>query len=308
MERGRIMNGEISVDEQVVTQIAEISFGRGHVGEKFPLTTDEAKTNFAAQLHSHEAPLTKTNTADCGDERPTVSLADGTTDPDVLRKRVAPQLFGGLGLATTKALVAANAAIVSDAENIWDAYLLVSNLLQQMGEEDGGHEGCGAAASVEASVANAINHELLLPGVSLFVGESAETDALLRKNTDTKQARLHAGFYAAWDPAKHVEHLTRNFPQNFSYLQGDPNDILTHGHNGSGIFVITNENVGFEKNAFAEDTAGQQAFAVTLPKMRELAYKLGVNDEERQRILIGFADDTLHVGAGIVTSGMPVFA
>ena len=75
---------------------------------------------------------------------------------------------------------------------------------------------------------------------------------------------------------------------------------------GSGVYVITEAERGFAKNAHIEDT-GREAFAVTLPKMYEIAHLLGGSDEERQAILLGFVDDTLHVGGGIVMEGMPVF-
>jgi hypothetical protein len=55
------------------------------------------------------------------------------------------------------------------------------------------------------------------------------------------------------------------------------------------------------------DTGEGGAYCVTVAKMRELAYKLGGSDEERAAILIGFLDDTLHVGAGIVVKDMAVF-
>jgi hypothetical protein len=206
--------------------------------------------------------------------------------------------------------VAADAALVKDAKNMWEAYEITSTFLyQELGEEDAGHAGCGASGSVESSTAREIPQKSLTAALGLFVPYSTDYDqsAYVQRNTNTKRARLEDGFYSGWDTAKHQDYLISRFPQNFSFLAEDPHDHETNGHNGSSLYVVTSEDHGFAKNAFTEDT-GQQAFSVTLTKMKQLAYKLGGSTEERLRILIGFADDTLHVGAGIVTPGMPVFA
>jgi hypothetical protein len=114
------MHGEFMLDSVTINQVAQLGFASGKVGQRYPLVTDDLRANIVA--------LTKPNTADCGDERLTVSMADGTNDPTLIRNRVAPQLFGGLGLATTKALVAANAVVIRDAKDMWGAYLTVSQL------------------------------------------------------------------------------------------------------------------------------------------------------------------------------------
>ena len=117
------------------------------------MSDPEAEANFAVGLAEHTALITIPNTADCGDgERRTIRLANGVSDQTILRERVVSQLFGGLGLATTKALVAANAVIIRDAKSMWDAYEKTSTILaelrQEMHQEDGGHENCGASLSV----------------------------------------------------------------------------------------------------------------------------------------------------------------
>ncbi len=306
-EAYRPMGREFNVDQIHVAKAAELGFARGIVGQRYPLATTEAELDHANQLAEHTLPLTKRNTADCGDGRLTIGLADITEDRETLRARVVPQIFGGIGLGTTKALVAANAAVVRDAKDVWQAYEITSRLLETLGEEDAAHTGCGASHSVEASVANAIPRELLVPGIGLFLPMTAAAGVLVDRNTAAKNQRLQAGFYGGWDPNKHIDYVASRFPQNFSYLEMDPDDHEAHGHNESSVYAVTHADHGFAKNAFAEDT-GQQAFGLTIPKMRQLAHMLGGSDEERARILVGFFDDSLHVGGGIVTEGMPVFA
>ena len=297
------------VEQASVAKLAELDFAFGKVGQRYPLSTPQAEKEHAELLSVYTLPLTHANTAGCGDDRPSIELADGTFDPLILRERVVSQLFGGLGLATTKALVAADAEIVKDTKNMWEAYEIVSPLLYtKFGEEDAGHAVCSASGSVEKSVAHEIPHESLMKAMGVFVPHTDDYDyeAYVQRNTNTKRARLEYGFYGGWDPAKHQDYLITRFPQNFSFLADDPNDHEIRGHKGSSIYVVTSEDRGFATNAFHENT-GQQAFSVTQAKMHQLAYKLGRSPEERLRILIGFADDTLHVGAGIVTNGMPVF-
>lgn len=297
----------MNVDQVAATKVAELSFARGKVGQRYPLVGEEAERRHSRGLADHTVGITKPNTADCGDDRGTIRLADGTEDPMVLRNRVTAQLFGGLGLATTKALVAANANIIKDAKNFWQAFETTSSYLYERGEEDGGHAGCGASGMVEASVSNPIPTTSLVPAIGLFLPMNERSVALVGRNTETKRQHLQDGFFGGWDPAKHEDYLATRFPQNFSYLADDPNDHETRGHNGSSLYVVTADNHGFAKNAFIEDT-GQAALSTTLPKMHQLASILGGSPEERMRILIGFVDDSLHVGAGIVTEGMPVFA
>jgi hypothetical protein len=264
------------------------------------------EAEFGQQLELHTAELTKRNTADCGDDRFTLRLADGTNDPGLLRARIVPQLFGGAGLSTTKALVSANSAIVKDAKNMWEAYIMTQRVLKLIKQQDGGHEACGASKAVESSVAEPIEVATLMPIIGSVASFGDATEGLVRANAQTKHERLLDGFYSDWDPQKHLDYLVSNYPQNTSFLEVDP-EHHAGGHRGRGIYLLDRENVGFAKNAMIADTGEGGAYCVTVAKMRELAYKLGGSDEERAAILIGFLDDTLHVGAGIVVKDMAVF-
>ena len=283
-----------------VQEIAQINFGSGKVGQRYKLETEQQKAQFEQSLVESTKPLTKTNTADCGDERETISLADGTTDLTVIRNRIVPQLFGGIGLALTKAMVAANAVAVRDAKDMQAAFEIVDKLLRQFGYENAGHADCGASKSVQSSVANQIPLESLTPAASLFIPDKGQNKAVLSGLTTHKQKRLQDGFFNDWDPAWHQDFLIEKYPQNFSFLKVDENDHDTHGHNGSGLYVVTKAGEGFQKNG--------RAFSLTLPFMQEIAYKFGGSDDERRDILYGLVDDSLHVGGGIVVEGFPVFA
>lgn len=295
------MLGEFDMRQQHITMIATLGFATGQIGQRYPLTTDEERARFGQELAGGTAEITDDTTADCGDERETIRFENGMTDPIAIEARVVAKLFGGIGLATTKALVAADALIIRDAPDIWSAYLTVSKtLLEQLRLKDAGHAHCGASGSVEASVAQAIDFEMLVPAVGLFVPDNGQNRSLLQKNVAHKYARLQNGFYGTWKSENHEDYLKERFPENFAYLKEDPNDHVTHGHNGSGMYVVTEDGKAFVKNG--------RAFSVNVPLMRRLAHDLGQDSEERARILCGFADDTLHVGGGIVTKDFPVFA
>lgn len=296
-----------------VNKVGELEFGEGKIGLDPALEpADEAAFAEALGAHTHE--LTKANTADCGDGRRTLRLAQ-TEAGLVLAERVVPQLLGGAGLAATKAAVAADARLVADAKTMWEAYETVSTYLyDKWGEEDGGHEGCGASKNVKASVLNRIDPAVAMPTMCLLAEATERTVNLTQQNWQTKSNRLLDGFYDDWDPEKHLDYLASRFPQNTSYLdQGQPEDPLA-GHRELAVYLVTEPGRGFAKNAFVEAT-GQQAFSVTLPKMRDLANKLGGSPEEKERIFLAFLDDTLHVTNGLVecvrndqtTKGLPVF-
>ncbi|MGC1177402.1 MAG: hypothetical protein WA843_05010, partial [Candidatus Saccharimonadales bacterium] len=201
----------MDIEQKRLTKAAELSFARGNVGHQERLIGELAEDRFMLALGGHTAEITKLNTADCGDDRRTLRLADGTNDPQELRQRIVPQLFGGLGLATTKALVAANAVLVRDAKTMWGAYEKTSQTLLELGQEDGGHENCGASMSVESSVANALQLPTLTGAVKLFLPVDEGVEALLRRNSQNKQHRLADGFYSDWDPQKHIDYLVSRF-------------------------------------------------------------------------------------------------
>lgn len=284
-----------------VTEVTQLGFAYGKVGQRYPLATEEEQLEFAQECGERTRAITDSTTADCGDDRLTIGFANGINDPESIENRVVAKLLGAIGLATTKALVAADALLVKDKKTIWDAYITVSaNILPRLGMKDAGHDNCGASNNVETSVANAIDMDLLVPAASLLVPDDGWNRTLINKNAASKYGRLQNGFYGNWKPANHCDYIMSTVPENFSFLKVDHNDQETCGHNGSGLYVVTKPDEAYVKNG--------RALSFNLPLMQWLAHELGQSEVERARILLGFVDDSLHVAAPIVTKDFPVFA
>src|SRR5271165_3650456 len=130
--------------------ITRLPIGDGIIGHEF----GKDDPILGTQLAEHTKPISRKykKTAFCPDGRLMLGLADGTTDPEVLRQIVTHQLLGGLGLATTKAAVASDLLIVRDATSFTNAYETIYDFLYKINYRDGGHASCGASASVEGSV------------------------------------------------------------------------------------------------------------------------------------------------------------
>lgn len=297
------------VSEKVATQVARLEIGKDQEGRiKSQLDSQEQIDHFAEILTEHKQPVTISNTADCMDDRPTISLADGTTDQGQLAERVTYQLPGGLGLAIAKAAVAANAAFVRDAHDFKSAYILTSDLLKSLDYEDGGHEKCGASANVENSIASTVAEPILIPTVGAVVRLDDSNLDLFAKIQRNKHQKLEQGFYGSWDSGWHEDFLSQRYPQNFSKLK-TASDVV-HGHYAQGAFIIEESGMGFAKNAFYNDTS-EMAFGITSPNSKfiiELVNILSGIPEERVALLLALPDDLVNVSDKLLAPGMPVFA
>jgi hypothetical protein len=291
--------------------ITGLPFGNGTIGADALTESDVERQRFATSLQQHTVPLTKLNTADCVDDRQTIAMGDGTSDPEMLENRVVSQLPGGLVLHVTKAAVGANLAAVRDAKNFQAAYESMYEILTGLGYEDGGHQKCGASTKVEASVADVVDSQLLLRTLPVLTNVDDLTAGYIEANHVTKQRRLEDGFYGLWTPGWHEAFLADKVPQNFSILADDPEDQVNHGHHGRGAYAIAADNAGFAKNRFIRVT-GQEAFATTIAAADRLTSdiitKIGGSQAERARLRLEFGIDTPQVLNQLVVKDFPVYA
>jgi len=287
-----------------VAHIADLAIGHESESSVHSQLEPDAREQFAQDLGGHTEQLTNPKTIVCIEDRGITATGTGEDDPVELRKIVHSQWAGGMTLATTKAALAANAAFLRDARSFTEAYLITDKLLRDLDYEDGGHANCGASGLVQASVENPVAREIAIPTIGAIIEVNNSREALFDKNAAQKRNLVGRNFFADWTPAWHEAHLQQTVPQNFTHIK-TANDA-SHGHYGQGLYVMTQEGVGFAKNGFIEDT-GQLAFAATVPKVAEVAYAIGGSDEERERILMGFAADLLDVSDKILAPGFPAF-
>ena len=293
-----------------VRLIARLPFGEGQIGAAgFSLDSLADQQAFSEQLKDHIQLLSNSKTADCVDGRKIIALADGTTDPRLLIARVVPQLPGGLGLATTKAAVGANLALIRDAKSFQAAYETIHDLLTIAGYQDAAHVDCGASKNVEASVAKQLPSEVMLGTLPTLRSQAVHVGTLLAQNWQTKSHRLEAGFYGQWSSSWHEDFVSSKSPDNFSILETDTTP--THGHSEQALIVIRDESKGLAKNSFIADS-GEQVFGLTAQTpallIKDLAKTLTVSQREMKRFLLEFDVDGPQVLNCLTAQGIPVFA
>lgn len=299
------MNGELEPMSDV-TLVGRLPFGEGAIGKKFPLLTAEEEMAFGQELATYVRPLTITNTADCVDDRPTVALADSSIGEEEIKNRVTPQLPGGLGLAVTKAAVAADLALLRDTTGFKDAYTKMVSFLMELGYSEAAHKGCGASKLVEASIASEIPEKDIMIALPALTTVNEQTSYYFGRNWQTKRQRLEDGYYGDWSASWHESFVSDHFPQNFSILAEDPDDHETGGHHASGLLVIQRPGFGLAKTALATAT-GKMAFGETPSIIPELIHKIGGSSEERARLSLELGVDPAQVLNKLVIKEFPAF-
>jgi hypothetical protein len=246
----------------------------------------------AAQAGEATRPLTVTKAAYCIDERAIIQLGK-IDDPQELERIVAPHLPGGTFLAAAKAAVIANIAAVHSANDFIEAYNIVSDKLKGMDYEDAAHAGCGASKMAEQSTREPIAHEAAF-GLSQHIGVAQDGEQGIFQALYTNMRSIPEGFFSSWSAAQHEQRVQRTYPQHFAILRTE--DDATHGHHGSGLYLLAESGMGFAKNAFIKNSDGLQLFAYTHAFARELAQKLGGSAEERRAVELAMVYDLLNVG------------
>lgn len=287
-----------------VELIGRLSFGKGELG-RGALATPQEQAEFAHELQLFVKPFTAANTADCVEDRPTVALANGETDPAVLAERVVPQVPGGLGLSFTKIAVASGAAYLRDVRSFKEAYEKTVDMLVAFGYEDAGHENCGASLAVESSVAEEVPEDDVMATLPALTTVDEQTLYYLRRNWEAKRQLLESGFFGDWDPAWREDFLAQRFPHNFAFLPKNA-DNKPIDHEAEALLVIRRPGFGLAKTGLVQATR-RMAFADTPGIFTDLVRKFGGSQEEQARMLLEASVDPVQVLNGLAAETMPVF-
>jgi hypothetical protein len=293
------------MSELSVKYISELDFGTGQIGQDAHFD----RTELGDHLASSTRLITVHNSADCVDGRRIISLADGTTDPEILAKRVAHQLAGGLVLAVTKAATAADLAVVRDAKSFKDTYIILHDFLSELGYRDSGHVDCGASKKVKDSVIDQVPFDSLLGVVGAIRDHEGAQAEIARANLATKQRKLEEGFYDSWSNTWHEDFLSQRAPENFAELEGD--DTPLNGHYEEALYLVPKPGYGLAKNSFIH-SSGSMVFCETthtaLNLVTAIANKIHASEQERRRFLFEFDADGPSVLNKLVAKGLAVFS
>jgi hypothetical protein len=297
-----MLQGETMHQEPQLTYVADLPFGEGNIGEQFE--NEEQRAICEQGLRANIVPITKANTADCVDERGTLGFADGTTDQAVIESRVVHQLPGGLGLGSTKILVAAGIDFLKGTKTLKEAYEKVVTRWAELGFEDAAHIGCGASIGAEASVSRRVDQQTSMHIAGALKLEHPQVSAHFQAIHDNEKQRLEAGFYSTWDNKWHEDYVATKFPQNFATLKTA--DDATKGHYAHLLNIQTIPGHGLNKNGLIR-TTGMQAFNESTELLSVIANAFGETPEEQWRIIFAGVQDLENVGNVLFKKGMPTY-
>ena len=293
-----------TVNQHIVLK-ARLPFGEGQVGKDSEFTPKE-EAEFAEGLAActYSVKPEFANTADCIEDRETISFENGFDDPVGLRSRAVPQLPGGLVLAATKGAVAANAVVLSGTKSFQEAYEKMYDILTGIGYKDGGHHECGASANVQKTVGNQLPLEVVYSTLKVMTPVDKEDVSIIQKNIETKRERLDSGYFTDWSAAWHEQFLKDRVPQNFAYVAEYKN--APGGHPGRGLY-IPQPGLVLAKNEFVETTS-EHVFTATPDLAVTIGNQIGGTPEERRRIALGIVGDIIDVGNVLYSHDFSVFA
>lgn len=268
-----------------------LPFGQGNLGQDHELDSYELGRN----VESYLIPTSQINTAYCGDGRSYLRVG-GIDDQDSLDKLVVPTLFGGLGLALTRGLIAADTDYAKKSKDVVDLYFKVLNFLDIHGYSDAGHRGCAASANLENLFVNSLHPDELLTILNKITLLTNKSNLALQKNYDTKRLRVEAGYLSNWNSKLHEEVLASRYPDNFSELKTEESPCA--GHYEEAIVFINLPDVGLSKNKFNRNTNSMvftQSIDFAKVLSLNMATKLGLTNEQAQRLQIELVSDGLQV-------------
>ena len=307
--------------ETQTRSIGDLSWAKGNVGLGRVPVGETERQQVSVMLARHILPVASIayhprrveNDLDialpigCMDERLLVSVGldeNKIDDPDTLRNFPIFQLPGGADLATAKAAVLADLAVVRDQKDFVDVLKLVSRTLKENGIINMPHDGCGARKYVKTSIDEAADndtmHQTLL---TLGVNDSGSLLDIVQSNNEHGMKLSADGFFDSYTPEIYDDLMRSYHPETFTYLKAENDEM--HGHYGSSVLFVQPDHY-FDNYEYHQES-DRYSFALTLGIVGKLASLFCVSKYEHERMVQAYYMDTLNVAKQIVMPGMPVY-
>lgn len=307
--------------ETGVKLIGELDWAEGRVGVGHT-PVDEAKKQQVASLLDHNTlPITSVENhprraenalginlpIGCMDERLLVSVgldANKIDDPKILQHFSYYQLPGGADLATAKAAVLADVAILRDKKDFVDVFSMVSQILKESGIINMPHDGCGARKYVRTSIDEAADSDTMYHTLrGLGVDDTGQLMDIVQANNDHAKALAADGFFDSYTTDFYDDFMRASHPKTFTYLKAENDE--THGHYGSSVLFVRPGHY-FDNYGYNQES-GRYSFALTFEILGKLASLFCISDYEQERMVQAYRMDTLNVAKQIVMPGMPMY-
>ena len=301
--------------------IGDLSWAKGSVGAGRVPVGNVERQQVGVMLARHTLPVTSianhpiraenklglTLPIGCMDDRLLVSVGldeNKIDDPDTLRNFPIFQLPGGADLATAKAAVLADLAVVRDQKDFVGVLKLVSRTLKENRIINMPHDDCGARKYVKTSIDEAADndtmHQTLL---TLGINDSGSLLDIVQSNNKHGKELSKDGFFDSYTPEIYDDLMRSYHPETFTYLKAENDEM--HGHYGSSVLFVQPDHY-FDNYGYHQES-DRYSFALTLGVVAKLASLFCVSEYEYERMVQAYPMDTLNVAKQIVMPGMPVY-
>lgn len=324
---------------QTVPDAEVIIAGRLTIGQDAPgrvkseIQTEDQLREWAEALQNSLAPVSRENTASCGDGRPAVCTAeqladeaasDSATDT-VAETETLYQLFGGIGSAFSHAAVLANWSGFGERPKTFDIAKRTSvNYLAGIGEEDYAHTStekfnspdntdCGFEMGFSSALANTLGGDVkpvmetmaALNGVDLPDNFGDEDKELIQEILDEATERVtDPAFYEAYDPVANRDALKKKYDgRNLVVLKAEHDE--THGHHEGMLVVVKPRGLTVNQKRMAD--AGKQVFTYHQGKAEAVSRRAGGSAREQRKLKLAFDFSSVVIAHGkLFAKNMPV--
>lgn len=326
-------------EHQTVPEAEVIIAGRLTIGQDSPgrvkseIQNDAEIQEWAEAIKESLVPVSRENTAACGDGRPIVATAEqlareASSNTEVEHEHSAEtlyQLFGGIGSAFSHAAVLANWSGFKERPNTFSiAKRNAVNYLEGVGEEDSAHTStekfnspettdCGFEMGFAGALTSTLDGDLApvmdtwaaLNGLEKPDDFNQEDKELIKEILDEATDRVtDPAFYASYDAVANRDEMKKKYNgRNLSVLKAEHDD--THGHHEGMLVVVKPRGLTVDQKRMAE--LGKQVFVYHQGKAEAVAHRSGGSAREQRKLKLAFDFSSIVIAHGkLFAKNMPV--